>query len=103
MLVATSRQKASGQWHRVSSEDDSEALIGTAPQEGSSRHMQSSDHASHGSISPTLTEQYSIASCSYPPLPWPDLARLEDGLPLSSCASASDLITDEEPVEAGQQ
>ena len=78
-------------------------LIGTAPEDSNSAQMQSSQHASPGSTSPALSEQYSIASCSYPPLPWPDLAQLEDGLPLSSAASGFDEIIVTEDLEANQQ
>ena len=97
------RQKASEQWHRLSSEDTGEMLIGTATEDSNAAQMQSSQHASPGSTSPTLSEQYSIASCSYPPLPWPDLAQLEDSLPLSSAASGFDEITDAADLEAAQQ
>ena len=73
-----------------------EALIGvgsdhldpTLMQSGVSSSDEEGLHSRGSSVSLSLTEQYSIASCSYPPLPAPDLQQLASGIPLSAAASA---------------
>ena len=83
----------------MSSENDGDALIGTVLGDASEIHE--ADKRSPGSVSPSLTEQYSIASCSYPPLSWTDLTQLSDGLPLSTYTSGHDLLPDLNDLEAG--
>ena len=78
------------------SDDSMEALIGVGSDHLDPALMQSGDsisddeglHSRGSSVSLSLTEQYSIASCSYPPLPAPDLQQLASGIPLSAAASA---------------
>lgn len=65
------------------SDDSTEALIGVEPDQLDPELMQSDPQGSGdnhvdsraSSVSLTLTEQYSVASCSYPPL---SLAEIED-------------------------
>lgn len=101
------RRKAKGQepWeddptlgdsmHR--SDDSNEALIGVEPDSLDPELMQTnpeddvSPHSSASSASLPLTEQYSIASCSYPPLDMSNLQLCGSGVLLSAAASSQDL------------
>ncbi len=56
--------------------------------------MQTDDlypHSNASSASLPLTEQYSIASCSYPPLDMSNMQHYGDGILLSAEASDQDL------------
>ncbi len=77
--------------------DSNEVLIGVAPDQLDPELMQSDPqddmypHSSASSVSLDLTEQYSIASCSYPPLDMSNLQQFGDGVLLSAEASSQDL------------
>lgn len=68
------------------SDDSAEALIGVEAddidQELMHSHSQDAGHADSraSSVSLTLSEQYSIASCSYPPLSLAEMADVADNL-----------------------
>ena len=70
------------------SDDSTEALIGVEPDQLNPELMQSDPQGSgdyqtnsrSSSVSLSLTEQYSIASCSYPPLSLAELEGLADEL-----------------------
>ena len=78
------------------SDDSAEALIGVSPEHLDPALMQAGSedlddevlHSSTSSVSLSLTEQYSVASCSYPPLPVPTLQQLTSGITMSPAASA---------------
>lgn len=101
------RRKANGQepWEDGARLEDSmqrsdgsnEALIGVEPDSLDPELMQTnpedavSPHSSASSASLPLTEQYSVASCSYPPLDMSNLRLCGSGVLLSAAASSQDL------------
>ncbi|DBB14331.1 TPA: hypothetical protein ACH3X3_004642 [Trebouxia sp. C0006] len=98
------KDKGKGQklWDNDTSLDNSmrrsdasdEALIGVEPDQLDPELMQTDDlypHSDASSASLPLTEQYSIASCSYPPLDMSNMQQYGDGVLLSAEASDQDL------------
>ncbi len=76
------------------SDASDEALIGVEPDQLDPELMQTDDlypHRDASSASLPLTEQYSIASCSYPPLDMSNMQQYGDGVLLSAEASDQDL------------
>jgi len=76
------------------SDASDEALIGVEPDQLDPALMQADDlypHSDASSASLPLTEQYSIASCSYPPLDMSNMQQYGDGVLLSAEASDQDL------------
>ncbi|DBA92695.1 hypothetical protein WJX77_010548 [Trebouxia sp. C0004] len=97
------KDKGKGQklWDNDTSLDNSmrrsdasdEALIGVEPDQLDPALMQTDDpypHSDASSASLPLTEQYSIASCSYPPLDMSNMQHYGDGVLLSAEASDQD-------------
>ncbi len=75
------------------SDASDEALIGVEPDQLDPALMQTDDmypHSDASSASLPLTEQYSIASCSYPPLDMSNMQQYGDGVLLSAEASDQD-------------
>ena len=105
------RQKGKGrdQWDEATevdnimrrSDDSTEALIGVGADQLDLAVMQddayrsTAEHqfpgSSTSSVSLSLSEQYSIASCSYPPVEMPDIQQFGNGVLLSAATSADGL------------
>ena len=85
------------------SDDSTEALIGVAADDFDPELMHSNSQESGlcypdsraSSVSLTLSEQYSIASCSYPPLSLADLTDVADNLMLKTAQELDTVVVDE--------
>ena len=103
----TARHKQSPRWEDDASLDDgmrrsdgsTEALIGVEPDQLDPALMDSNPQGSGAyqmdsrasSVSLTLTEQYSIASCSYPALSLAEIEDMADNMLLQAAPSAANL------------
>ncbi|KAL0038174.1 hypothetical protein WJX79_006374 [Trebouxia sp. C0005] len=86
--------------HRSDASD--EALIGVEPDQLDPALMQTDDlspHSHASSASLPLTEQYSIASCSYPPLDMSNVQQYGDGVLLSADVSDQNLARSSDDVD----
>lgn len=86
------------------SDDSTEALIGVETDnfDGVLMHSNSQDSGHYhpdsraSSVSLTLSEQYSIASCSYPPLSLAEIADVADNLMLKTAEDLEGIAVDEQ-------
>lgn len=82
------------------SSDSAEALIGVETDDFDAELMHRSLDSGHpdsraSSVSVTLSEQYSIASCSYPPLSLAEMTDVADNLMLNTAEDLERIVADE--------